>query len=72
MQAAGISINNSYPMNLQDSIIKFPLWQYLNQPIFSATTKLVLSPRHFGHLYRVQSLERCWDRDYDSQGRYRN
>ena len=59
-------------MNLQDSTIKFPLWQYLNQPIFSAATRLVLNPRHFGYLYRVQTLERCWARDYNSQGRQRN
>ncbi len=59
-------------MNLQDSKIKFPLWQYLNQPVFSSATKLVLNPRDFGYIYRVQILERCWDKEYDSQGRHCN
>ncbi len=56
-------------MSSQNSRIKFPLWQYLSQPVFSSTTQLVLNPRHFGYLYRVEVLERCWAKEYNSQGR---
>ncbi len=52
------------------SNIEFPLWQYLNQPLFSANTKLVLSPRRFAHLHRVELLERCWAKKCDAKGSY--
>ncbi|HEY9851618.1 MAG TPA: hypothetical protein V6D28_19260 [Leptolyngbyaceae cyanobacterium] len=47
--------------------IKFPIWQYLNQPLFSSTTKLVLNPSRFWFLYRVQLLERCLNKAYSSE-----
>lgn len=74
MQAASISNNHTliFFMISQDSKIKFPLWQYLNQPVFSSTTKLILNPRHFGYFYRVETLERCFAIEYDSQGRHCN
>jgi len=59
-------------MILQDIKIQFPLWQYLNQPVFSSTTKLILNPRQFQYFYRVETLERCLVIEYDSQGRYCN
>lgn len=59
-------------MILQDIKIQFPLWQYLNQPVFSSTTKLILNPRQFRYFYQVETLERCFAIEYDSQGRYCN
>ncbi|MDP8963421.1 MAG: hypothetical protein M3O33_05425 [Cyanobacteriota bacterium] len=52
--------------------IKFPLWQFLNQPLFSRSTKLVLNPTLFATLYRIQLLERCLTKECDSQGRHCN
>ncbi|CAA9299328.1 hypothetical protein AVDCRST_MAG92-4968 [uncultured Coleofasciculus sp.] len=49
--------------------IKFPLWQFLNQPLFSPTTRLVLNPNLFATLYRIQLLERCLAKEYNSKGR---
>ncbi len=46
-------------MNILNSSNNFPLWQFLNQPVFSSQTKLILSPRQFGHLYKIDLLERC-------------
>jgi hypothetical protein len=53
----------------KDIQLKFPLWQYLNQPVFSSKTKLVLHPRLFAYLYRVKLLERCWAKECDSKER---
>ncbi|MBD2181743.1 hypothetical protein [Aerosakkonema funiforme] len=49
--------------------VKFPLWQYLNQPLFSSTTKLELNPRRFCYVYRVKLLERCLAKECQSEGR---
>jgi len=51
--------SNTSIMNSPLSFIKFPLWQFLQQPVFSSETKLILNPRHFGYLYRIELLERC-------------
>ena len=56
-------------MDSKNIKLKFPLWQYLNQPILSAKTKLVLDPRLFAHLYRDKLLERCWTKACDSKDR---
>ena len=50
----------------QDDPIKlrFPLWEYLNQPIFSSTYKTILNPLKFWHKYQVELLERCWIQDH--------
>jgi hypothetical protein len=53
----------------KDIQIKFPLWPFLNQPVFSGKTKLILNPRYFAYLYRVQLLEVCWDKECNSKGR---
>lgn len=47
--------------------IKFPVWQFLKQPLFSSDITLVLNPHRFWHLYRIQLLERCWLQECDSQ-----
>ncbi|AFZ20218.1 hypothetical protein Mic7113_4533 [Allocoleopsis franciscana PCC 7113] len=53
----------------KDIKIKFPLWSFLNQPVFSSKTKLILNPREFAYLYRVQLLEACWAKECNSKGR---
>jgi len=52
-------------MNSPISFIKFPLWQFLQQPIFSSETQLILNPRQFEYLYRVELLERCFAQEAD-------
>ncbi len=49
--------------------IKFPLWQYLNQPLFSHDIQLVWSPQRFAILWRIQLLERCWSKKCASKGK---
>jgi hypothetical protein len=39
--------------------IRFPLWKFLNQPVFNANFKTVLNPKQFWHSYKVELLERC-------------
>ncbi|MBD2353355.1 hypothetical protein H6G41_01745 [Tolypothrix sp. FACHB-123] len=48
--------------------IKFPLWHYLNQPLFSRDSKLIWNPRTFASLWRIQLLERCWTKECDAKG----
>jgi hypothetical protein len=50
--------------------IKFPYWQYLNQPLFGRETRLILNPRRFAYMYRIGLLERCLTRQYDAKGPY--
>ena len=59
-------------MNFQFNLLKFPLWQYLTQPVFSADTKLILNPQQFEVQHRVQLLERCWYKEYDSKDSFFN
>ncbi|WP_082065344.1 hypothetical protein [Aliterella atlantica] len=51
------------------SPINFPLWQFLQQPVFSAETKLILNPRQFEYLYRIELLERCFAQEANSVNR---
>lgn len=46
-------------MNILNNPNNFPLWQFLNQPVFSSQTKLILNPRQFEYLYKIDLLERC-------------
>ncbi|MCC5638555.1 hypothetical protein LC593_22515 [Nostoc sp. CHAB 5844] len=48
--------------------IKFPLWQYLNQPLFSRDSKLELNPHRFAHSWRIGLLKRCWHKECDAKG----
>ncbi|MBW4658179.1 MAG: hypothetical protein KME15_05860 [Drouetiella hepatica Uher 2000/2452] len=41
--------------------LKFPLWKYLTQPLFSPEFKS-LNPRRFWHLYNAEQLKVCWER----------
>ncbi|MBC7822790.1 MAG: hypothetical protein H7126_02725 [Candidatus Parcubacteria bacterium] len=47
----------------------FPLWQYLNQPVGELTYPLVLNPRRFSFLYRIELLERCLEKSLESKER---
>lgn len=50
---------DSLAMNSNPNSVRFPLWQYLNQPLFSHFYKPVLNPMHYWYFYRIQHLERC-------------
>lgn len=51
---------------------QFPFWQFLDQPLFDPTRKLVLNPRRFWQMYQIQMLERCWAQDCESGGHRRS
>ena len=44
--------------------LRFPLWQFLNQPLFSTNKQLILNPRRFSYFYRLEHLERCLNREF--------
>jgi hypothetical protein len=48
--------------------IQFPLWQYLNQPLFKHETKVIWSPHRFALLWRIELLERCLAKHSDAKG----
>ncbi len=54
------------PMADKHHKIKFPLWQYLNQPLFNRD--LELNPRRFAYSWRVGMLKRCWSKECDAKG----
>ncbi len=75
IQAANIAVftlENLYLMNLQTNLSNFPLWQFLQQPVFSSKKRLILNPRQFEVAYRIELLERCWSRECDSSDSYFN
>jgi hypothetical protein len=47
--------------------LQFPVWQYLNQPLFQDARPLILSPQRFSYHYRIELLERCLVRSCESQ-----
>nr|WP_242038929.1 hypothetical protein [Anabaena lutea] len=48
--------------------IQFPLWHYLNQPLFSRDTKLIWNPHRFALVWRIELLERCLAKHSDAKG----
>ncbi|NJK29187.1 MAG: hypothetical protein HC851_01080 [Acaryochloris sp. RU_4_1] len=38
----------------------FPVWHYLNQPLFDTEIKFILHPSKFWKSYRLEYLNRCW------------
>jgi len=54
----------------KSSLMNFPLWQFLQQPLFSSNTQLILNPRRFESFYRIQYLERCWVKECGSKNKY--
>ncbi|WP_413172366.1 hypothetical protein [Anabaena azotica] len=59
-------------MASQNTKIKFPLWHYLNQPLFNANTKLIWNPQRFALLWRIQLLERCLVKHCDAKGHHQS
>jgi hypothetical protein len=51
--------------------MRFPLWSYLNQPVFNKQCKAVYNPWRFWYTYQVRFLERCWLRDYRPEEHYK-
>jgi hypothetical protein len=43
--------------------VRFPLWQYLSQPLFCSTAKLILNPDRFWQDYQIQILEHSWNQE---------
>jgi hypothetical protein len=41
--------------------LKFPLWEYLTQPVFSSEFKS-LNPFRFWQLHNKEQLETCWQK----------
>ncbi|MEL6554044.1 MAG: hypothetical protein AAFQ63_11360 [Cyanobacteria bacterium J06621_11] len=39
---------------------RFPLWQYLSQPIGQEGCRLIVNPRKFWHTKKLRHIERCW------------
>jgi len=44
--------------------MRFPIWHYLNQPILSRKSRVILNPWRFWHTHYVNFLERCWVHEY--------
>ncbi len=38
---------------------RFPVWPFLNQPVFSPRRKLILNPHQFWRVYQISLFERC-------------
>ena len=52
------------------TLSKFPIWHYLNQPLFEGPVTIpILNPRRFLYLYRIELLERCLEREFRSSGK---
>lgn len=59
-------------MTPRNGKMNFPLWQFLNQPLFDPRSPLILNPRRFWHRYQIEYLERCWFKNYRPEERFRN
>lgn len=51
---------------------RFPLWKYLNQPVFDPQSPLVLNPNQFWQRHQIEYLERCWIRAFRPEERFRS
>ncbi|MCY7321418.1 MAG: hypothetical protein LH660_06355 [Phormidesmis sp. CAN_BIN36] len=40
----------------------FPIWAYLNQPLFHPAQPFFARPRQFWRYHNIQQLEHCWIR----------
>ena len=54
---------------MMTTLVNFPLWRYLNQPIFEAASNPVINPKRFWYVYRVEFLERCLERECRATGK---
>jgi hypothetical protein len=50
----------------------FPLWKFLNQPLFDAQQPAILNPHRFWYIYNVRHLERCWSRAFRPEEHFRS
>lgn len=44
-----------------------PLWQYLKQPIFDTQAQSVWNIHRFWYLYKIQLLQKCWEKECDTE-----
>lgn len=49
---------------------KFPIRQFLQQPVFDPNTQLILNPRQFQKQYQIELLERCLTLTREDNNRY--
>ncbi|MGQ9873521.1 hypothetical protein [Leptodesmis sp.] len=49
------------------SLMQFPLWKYLKQPVFEPNSKTILDPRRYWRCYQVEMLERCLAIEFTSK-----
>lgn len=61
------SATRNIPMFSKYVKVSFPVWQYLNQPLFRPDAPAVLNPRRFWYFHQVDLLERCLERDCTSK-----
>jgi hypothetical protein len=40
-------------------LLQFPVWKFLNQPLFEPYCDPVLNPARFWHIHQIDYLERC-------------
>jgi hypothetical protein len=59
----------AFDMTPEQMNLRFPLWQYLNQPLLGEKSP-ILNPRRFAYVYRVELLQRCWEKHCDAKGQY--
>jgi hypothetical protein len=52
--------------------MSFPVWPYLNQPIFSRHQQAIYNPWRFWRAHQVRFLERCWLREYRPEEHYKS
>jgi hypothetical protein len=45
---------------------RFPIWQYLRQPVFDVNRQIEINPRRFWYSYTVEMLNRCLEIEYSS------
>ncbi len=43
---------------------RFPLWRYLQQPLFDVNFPAVLHPQQYWQRYSMEHLERCFDNNW--------
>jgi hypothetical protein len=43
------------------------LWQYLKQPIFNSENQSVWNIHRFWYLYKIKLLQKCWEKECDTE-----
>lgn len=47
----------------KSGLSQFPIWPYLNQPLFHGHYQVVFNPQRFRYLYTIALLERCLEQE---------